>query len=108
MNTGVQIPEFPLSVLLHVDPEVELLAYTGIRCLFIYLFIYFLLFRAAPTAHGSSQARGQIGTAAASLHHSPRNTRFELHLRPTLQLMAMPGPYLTDRAQNSNRHPRGY
>ena len=31
--------------------------------LFIYLFIYFV--RATPAAYGSSQARGQIGVAAA-------------------------------------------
>ena len=33
----------------------------------------FLLFRAIPAAYGSSQARGQIGTTAASLHHSHSN-----------------------------------
>ena len=38
--------------------------------LFIYLFIYFCLFRAAPAAYGSFQASGGIGAAAASLHHS--------------------------------------
>ena len=38
---------------------------------FIYLF--FLLFRAAPTAYGSSQARGRIGATAASLHHGHSN-----------------------------------
>ena len=32
--------------------------------LIIYLFIYFLLFRAAPAAYGSSQARGRIGAVA--------------------------------------------
>ena len=47
----------------------------------VYLFIYFCLFRAAPVACGSSQARGLIGTTAAAtampdpspicdLHHS--------------------------------------
>ena len=30
----------------------------------------FCLFRATPAACGSSQARGQIGAAAAHLHHS--------------------------------------
>ena len=30
----------------------------------------FFLFAAAPVAHGSSQARGQIRAAAAGLHHS--------------------------------------
>ena len=36
---------------------------------FIYLFIYFL-FRAAPKAYGSSQARGLIGPTAAGLSYS--------------------------------------
>ena len=35
----------------------------------------FFLFRATPTAYGSSQARGGIGAVAASLHHSHSNTR---------------------------------
>ena len=33
--------------------------------LFIYLFVCFCLFRAAPTAYGSSQARGPTGAAVA-------------------------------------------
>ena len=41
----------------------------------------FLLFRAAPTAYGGSQARGLIGTTAAGLHHSHAGS--ELLLRPT-------------------------
>jgi len=57
--------------------------------LFIYLFV-FCLFRAAPAAYGGSQARGLIGTVAASLHHS--HARSELCLRPTPQLTAMPDP----------------
>ena len=48
-------------------------------------FFYFLLFRAAPVACRSSQARSQIGTAAAGLHHSHSNTRSEPSLQPTLQ-----------------------
>ena len=41
--------------------------------------------------YGSSQARGQIGAAASSLRHSHSNsnTRFDLFLRPTPQLMVM-------------------
>ena len=42
--------------------------------LFLFLFI-FLLFRAVPVTYGSSQARGQIRAAAASLHHSHSNAR---------------------------------
>ena len=42
-----------------------------------------------PVAYGSSQARGQIGTIAASLLHSHSNVGYELHLLPTSQIMAM-------------------
>ena len=42
-----------------------------------YLFIYFLLFRATTVAYESFQARGPIGAAPASLHHSHSNTRSE-------------------------------
>ena len=47
-------------------------------------------------AYGSSQARGQIGAAAAGLHHS--HARSELHLGPMPQLTAMPDP-LTHQAR---------
>ena len=33
-------------------------------------FFFFLLFRAAPKAYGGSQGRGQMGAAAAGLHHT--------------------------------------
>ena len=60
-------------------------------CLFIYVCIYFLL-RATPVAYGGSKARGQIGAAAARLHHSHSNVGSELHLRPTWQLVVTPDP----------------
>ena len=70
-----------------------------------YLFIYlFLLFRAKPTAYGSSQARGQIGAVAAGLHHSHSDAGSELRLRPTPQLMATPDPKSTERGQGSQPH----
>ena len=56
------------------------------------LFFLFLFFRAAPVAHGGSQARGQIEATAASLHHSHSNAGSELCLRTTPQLMAMLDP----------------
>ena len=59
----------------------------------INLFIYFGLFvfsRAEPAAYGGSQARGLIGTVAASLHHSHGHTGSEPCLQPTPQLTAMP------------------
>ena len=36
-----------------------------------FFLFFFCLFKTGPMAHGSSQARGPIGTAAAGLHHSP-------------------------------------
>ena len=35
-------------------------------------YYHYLLFRAAPKAYGSSQARGRIGATAAGLHHQPQ------------------------------------
>ena len=56
----------------------------------------FLLFRAAPAAHGNSQARGRIRAAAASLYHSHSNAGPEPYLILTPQLTAMPDPYPTE------------
>ena len=39
---------------------------------FVCWLVCVLVFRAAPAAYGSSQARGQIGAKAASIHHSQR------------------------------------
>ena len=49
---------------------------------------FFFLFRATPVAYESTQARGQIRAAAASLRHSHGNLGSEQHLRPTPQFMA--------------------
>ena len=65
---------------------------------FIYFCLFILLFKAAPTAHGSSQARCHIGVMAAGLHHSHSNTGSEPCLWPTPQLTAMPDPW--PRARN--------
>ena len=51
--------------------------------LFIFIFYFLWLFAiswAAPAAYGGSQARGQIGAAAAGLHQSHSNTGSEPHL----------------------------
>ena len=45
-----------------------------------YSFIYLLLFRATPMAHGSSQARDQTGAAAAGLCHGHSSVGSKLHL----------------------------
>ena len=59
--------------------------------LFVFVFV-FLLFRAAPMAYGVSQARGQIGAIATSLHHSHSNIRSGPYLPPIPQLTATPDP----------------
>ena len=59
--------------------------------------LFFGLLRAAPAAYGSFQARGQIGTVAASLHYSHSKAGSEPHLQPTPQLMAMPDPQSTEQ-----------
>ena len=56
------------------------------------LSFFFFLFRVAPEAYGGSQASGQIGAAAAGLHHSHSNAGSKPHLQPTPQLTAMPDP----------------
>ena len=56
--------------------------------LFFCLCFLFCLLGATPIAYGSSQARGQIGAAAAGLHHSHSNAGSESRLRPTPQLEA--------------------
>ena len=55
--------------------------------------------------YGGSQARGQIGAMAASLHHSHSNAGSTPHLRPMPQLTAMPDPYCTERGWEWNLHP---
>ena len=59
---------------------------------FISFFFLFFLFRAALAAYGGSQARGQIGAVAASLHHSYSNVGSELCLQPTPQLNTRTDP----------------
>ena len=59
---------------------------------FVFLFLFFAFFRAALEVYRGSQARGRVGAAAASLHHSHSNAGSKLHLKPTQQLMAMPDP----------------
>ena len=54
--------------------------------IFFYFYFFGLLsffFRAIPVAYGGSQAKGQIGATAASLHHSHSNARSKPRLWPT-------------------------
>ena len=60
--------------------------------LFCFVLFCFVFFKVHTTAYGNFQARGRIGTAAASLDRSHSNMGSELHQRLTPHLMAMPDP----------------
>ena len=70
---------------------------------FCFSFLSFL-YKAAPTAHVGSQARGKIGVIAAGLCHSQSNAGSEPFLWPTPQLMAMLDPYPTERSLGSKQN----
>ena len=61
--------------------------YQGPCCAF-----FFFLSMSTPAAYGRSQARGQIGAAAAGLRYSHSITGSEPHLGSTPQLTAIPDP----------------
>ena len=62
-------------------------------CLFVVHLFCFLSFSGLYRWHMEvPRARGLIGAIATGLHHSHRNTRSKLHLRPTPQLTATPDP----------------
>ena len=70
------------------QPKIQRLSFTQLTPSHLF-FSFFFFFRATPAAHRGSQARGQIGAAAASLCQSHSNTTSEKHLWLTPQLMAM-------------------
>ena len=55
--------------------EILFMNFSNIVNLIKMQFFFFGLFRAAPEAHGGSQARGLIRATAASLHQSHINSR---------------------------------
>ena len=74
--------------------------------LFAYLFIY--LFRAAVSAYGGSQAKGQIGAVVAGLHHSHSNVRSEPRLWPYNTAHSNTGSLTHWWRPGSNLHPHGF
>ena len=55
-------------------------------CFYFILFYFILFVFLGPHPYGSSQARGQIGAAAAGLHHSHSNARSLTHcMRPGIK-----------------------
>ena len=88
----------------HVPPHN--LTFILLHLIFLKITPPLLLFRVAPMADGSSQAKRQIAAAAAGLHHS--NEGFEPHLQPTPQVTATLDPQPTEQGQGSNLHPHRY
>ena len=89
------IPSLPnIKILYILEPLSSVL-------LLLLLFVFF--FRAIPAAHGSSQARGQVETAVAGLHHSHSNTGSKPCPQSTPQITAMSNLQPTERGQGSNR-----
>ena len=61
--------------------------------LFVCLFVFpFAFSRAAPAAHGGSQARGPVGAAGTGLRQSHSSVGSEPRLQPTPQLTATRDP----------------
>ena len=54
----------------------------------LFVLFLFFFFKAAPMAYGGSWAGVELMLQLQALLHSQNSTRSELHLRPTLQLMA--------------------
>ena len=81
-----------LSDLLHLARESLVLSMLLQMALFVHYFLFIYFFRAAPAAHGGSQARGLIGDTAAGLCQSHSNAVSKPHLQTTPQLTAMLDP----------------
>ena len=84
----------------------QLLFKRASQCPFNFFF-FFCFFRASPTAYGHSQAKGWLGAAAASLHHSHSNAGSELHLhdlRHSSRQCQVPNPLSEARDQNPYPH----
>ena len=82
---------FTLSYIIRCQYAQQALFYPRVREI-TFFFCLFAISRAAPTAHGGFQARGQIGAVDASLRQSHSNVGSEPRLQPTPQLMATPDP----------------
>ena len=85
----LRFPEILLSIYWHIFLSQDVFYK---QLIFWPFFFFFCLFKATLIAYGGSQARGQIGAAAASLHHSHRNVGSKPRLWPTPQLTATLDP----------------
>ena len=84
-------------VLDHMPPSIS----ATIHNILLSIFFFFCLFRAAPAAHVSSQARGRFGATAASLHCSHCNAGSKLgicNLHHSSQKHQIPDPLSNTRS----------
>ena len=105
----MQMLEFLVSVLWGMYLPRSRTAESYGNSLSLFFSFFFFPFRATPEVYGSSQARGWIWAAAASLHHS--HTRSEPWLRPPPPLTATLDHWvsgLTEWGQRSDLRPHGY
>ena len=65
---------------------------SSLSSFYLFFFLIFCLFRAAPMAYGNFQGRGQIGAVVTGLHHNHSNAESKLHLQHITQFLAMPDP----------------
>ena len=76
-QNGARRSKLILDRLPKTPPLVTALSCQGWPVRHLGSFFGVLLSRATPAAYGGSQARGQIGATASSLHHSHSNARSE-------------------------------
>ena len=70
------------------DPRAQDVCFSTSSTICTASFFFFCFLGLHPWHYESSQARGQIGATAASLHHSPNNLGSQPCLRPTPQFTA--------------------
>ena len=75
MDKSQRMAKYSMLIIIIKEMYIKALRYS-----FLSMNFFFFFLRAAPVAYGNSQASGQIGATAASLHQSLSNTRSELHL----------------------------
>ena len=99
---------YQVYAVLKPQDYVDILLHFHIQFFLFFFFFSFLVFGAEPSGYGGFQARNQISTTAAGLHHSHCNSGSEPHLRPTPQLTVIWALRPSEQGQGWNLHPHGY
>ena len=86
-----------------VEDTLQYHLYSSLLSFFFFFFLSFV-FCLCLIAYGGFQARGLIRAIAAGLRHSHSNTRSELCLRPTPELMETPDLNPLSEARNRTQN----